>query len=76
MESKIIDGRKITEYFEGEILYEDVRVPEGTVIYEEYEEPDMKLKMKWSVDGVGSRFNYFKKMNVVSVFEEEKEYRC
>ena len=75
MESKIIDGRKITEYFEGEILYEDVRVPEETVIYEEYEEPDVRLKMKWSIDDVGSRFSYFMKMDVVSVFEE-KEYSC
>ena len=75
MGTSIIGGRKITVYFDGEILYEDVRVPEGTVIYEGYDEPDMRLKMKWSIDGVGSRFSYFMKMDVISVFEE-KEYRC
>ena len=75
MESKIIDGGEATGYFEGEIIYEDVRVPERTVIYGEYDEPDMRLKMKWSIDGVGSRFSYFMKMDVISVFEE-KEYRC
>ena len=32
MGTSIIGGRKITVYFDGEILYEDVRVPEGTDI--------------------------------------------
>ncbi len=65
--------KKISVYGEGETLYDDVKVSKSVIICEIYDEPNMLMKMRWTLDGVDSRFTCVMEMDPLSLLEEKSE---
>ena len=73
MKNKMMRGKKISVYGEGKTLYDDVEVPESVIICEIYDEPNMLMTMRWSLNGVDSRFTCVMEMDPLSLLEEKSE---
>ena len=73
MRDKIESRKRISVYGEGETLYDDVKVPESVIICEIYDEPNMLMKMRWSLNGIDSRFTCVMEMDPLSLLEEKSE---